>query len=307
MVDFHVDTRCGWLLWRGEKNALPTLRLVCGGWSRSRLRHLGQYALCVVALAIGLAGSAYACLHVAMMMLGPPPLDELQEPSEARVKAVGLSDNVRADAEPRKSRSKIGLSDVDPLYLTMLLAFEDKNYFSHSGIDPAGIVRAGLHLIREGRIVSGGSTLTMQVARLLDRRYERSFSNKFRQIVRAIQLEENLTKNELLELYLRLAPFGGGLQGVRSASLSLFKKEPRHLSPGEAALLVALPQAPEARRVDRHAEVALRARNHVLDRVVAAGVLSPAAAAHAKSESMPVLHGNSREHLIRVSGERPIN
>jgi penicillin-binding protein 1C len=127
--------------------------------------------------------------------------------------------------------------------------------------------------VLNGRIVSGASTISMQVARLLEPRSERSFAAKLRQIVRAIELERSLSKDEILALYLSLAPYGGNLEGIRAASLSYFGKEPRRLSLGESALLVALPQAPELRRPDRSVEAARNARARVLDRIAAAGVV----------------------------------
>ena len=122
----------------------------------------------------------------------------------------------------------------------------------------------------------------MQVARLLEPREERSLAAKFGQMVRAVQLEQRFSKDEILHLYLRLAPFGGNLEGVRAASLSYFGREPKRLSFAEAALLVALPQSPELRRPDRDASAALKARNRVLDRARQSGVIDAAEAAAAK-------------------------
>ena len=161
-------------------------------------------------------------------------------------------------------RLPVEVKDVDPRYLAMLLAFEDKRFRRHRGVDPCALGRAGWQLVRHRRIVSGGSTLTMQVARLLQGEHERSGAGKIRQALRALQLERKLSKDAILRLYLRLAPFGGNLEGVRAASLAYFGKEPRRLSLAEAALLVALPQSPELRRPDRFPEAARRARNRVL-------------------------------------------
>ena len=119
-----------------------------------------------------------------------------------------------------------------------------------------------------GHIVSGGSTITMQLARLMEPRRERSLYAKLRQIVRAIEIERQLSKDEILDLYLALAPFGGNLEGIRAASIAYFGKEPKRLSLAEAALLVALPQSPETRRLDRYPEAARAARDRVLDRMV---------------------------------------
>ncbi|CAD5257043.1 Penicillin-binding protein 1C (fragment) [Bosea sp. 21B] len=181
----------------------------------------------------------------------------------------------------------VGADDVDPRYLAMLKAFEDKRFDDHAGVDPLGTLRAAGQMLANGRIVSGGSTLTMQVARLLEPRQERSLSAKLRQAVRAIELERRFSKTEILDLYLTLAPFGGNLEGVRAASFAYFGKEPKRLSTAEAALLVALPQSPETRRPDRFPEAARKARERVLARVEAAGLATRDEVAAAREEPVP--------------------
>ncbi|HET7852321.1 MAG TPA: transglycosylase domain-containing protein, partial [Methyloceanibacter sp.] len=115
---------------------------------------------------------------------------------------------------------------VDPRFFDVLFAYEDKRFFTHHGVDPLAFGRAALQFVTHGHIVSGGSTITMQVARLLEPRRERSLYVKLREAVRAIQLERVLSKDEILGLYLTLAPYGGNLEGIRAASLSYFGKEP---------------------------------------------------------------------------------
>lgn len=171
-------------------------------------------------------------------------------------------------------RMATGVAQVDPLYPELLIAFEDKRYFSHSGVDPWAMVRATGQALWHGRVVSGASTLTMQVARLLEDSGTGSWGGKLRQIRLALALERKLSKHEILDLYLTLAPFGGNLEGVRAASLSWFGKEPRRLTPDEAALLVALPQSPETRRPDRDWRAARAGRDRVLARAHDAGVIS---------------------------------
>jgi penicillin-binding protein 1C len=183
-------------------------------------------------------------------------------------------------------RLPVEAHEIDHRYLAMLLAFEDRRFRSHPGIDPYAIARAGWQLLRHGRIVSGGSTLTMQVARLLTE-HERSAAGKVRQMLRALALERRLSKDQILALYLKLAPFGGNLEGVRAASLAYFGKEPRRLSLAEAALLVTLPQSPELRRPDRFPEAARRARNRVLAHAAAQGVIPREEAMRAMAERMP--------------------
>lgn len=176
---------------------------------------------------------------------------------------------------------------VDPFYLQLLIATEDKRFWTHEGVDGAALIRAGGQALREGRIVSGGSTLTMQVARLLEGSGTGRWAGKLRQMRLALALEQRLSKQEILGLYLRLAPFGGNLEGVRAASLSYFGKEPARLTPAEAALLVALPQAPEARRPDRAPGAAGVARDRILVRAADAGLLTAEEARAAARESVP--------------------
>jgi penicillin-binding protein 1C len=178
---------------------------------------------------------------------------------------------------------------VDPLYLRMLLAYEDKRFRVHSGVDWRSVLRAGLQAVWNGRVVSGGSTLTMQVARLLEEGTTGQVGGKLRQMRVALALERRLTKDQILQLYLHLAPFGGNLEGVRAASISYFGKEPKRLTPAEAALLVAIPQSPESRRPDRAADRAEAARNRVLQRAVQEGVIDADEAEAALREVVPGL------------------
>ena len=184
-------------------------------------------------------------------------------------------------------RMDVALADVDPRFLTMLLAWEDRRFERHSGIDWLAIGRAAWQSVRHGRIVSGGSTLTMQVARMVRGLPTGSMTAKLEQAVVALALERRFTKDEIAVLYLRLAPYGGPVEGIRAASLAWFGKEPRRLTAGEAALLVALPQAPERIRPDLYPDRAERARNRVLARMAELGVLSQAEADRARREPIP--------------------
>jgi penicillin-binding protein 1C len=184
-------------------------------------------------------------------------------------------------------RLPLKVDEVDPRYLKLLLSYEDARFYEHRGVDWRALGRAGVQFLTRGRIVSGGSTLTMQVARLIEPREERSLVAKLRQVARAWQIERQISKDGVLSRYLALAPFGGNVEGVRAASLAYFGKEPRRLTIGEAALLVALPQSPEARRPDRFAAAATKARDRVLDRAVERGVLKMEEADAAKREIVP--------------------
>lgn len=202
-----------------------------------------------------------------------------------------------------------GLVEVDPRFIAMLVAYEDKRYWHHAGIDPWAMIRAGLQAMREGRIVSGASTLTMQTARLLEEGSTGRWAGKLRQIRLALALERVLSKEEILTLYLNLAPYGGNLEGVRSASLGYFGKEPRRLTPAQAALLVALPQAPERRRPDRSATQARAGRDRVLKRMGAVGLLPISDVQDALRGQIPdrrIVFPRHAPHLAdRLRAERP--
>jgi penicillin-binding protein 1C len=200
--------------------------------------------------------------------LGPVPLGKTLEFSTQVLDRNGRLLRAYATKDGRW-RLPATVADVDPRFFDVLFAYEDKRFRSHHGVDPLALSRAAFQLVTHGRILSGGSTLTMQVARLLEPRQERTFSAKLRQVVRADEIERVLGKDQVLALYLELAPYGGNIEGIRAASLAYFGGEPKHLSLGEAALLVALPQSPEERRPDRSPGVARAARDRVLDRFAA--------------------------------------
>jgi penicillin-binding protein 1C len=218
-----------------------------------------------------------------ILSLGPAPLGNDLEYSALVLDRDGRLLRPFATSDGRW-RLPAQADEVDPRYLDLLFAYEDRRFRRHAGIDPLALLRATAQFAINGRPISGGSTLTMQVARLLEPR-PRTLAGKLRQIIRAIEIERALDKDQILALYLGIAPFGGNLEGVRAASLAYFGKEPRRLSLGEAALLVALPQSPEARRPNRASQAARIARDRVLDRV--AGLLPEGEIARAKAEPVP--------------------
>jgi len=177
------------------------------------------------------------------------------------------------------------IEDVSPLYVEALLTYEDRWFHRHPGVNPFALARAFGQWIVHGRLVSGGSTLTMQVARILDGT-PHSAGGKLRQILRALQLEAHLSKSEILTLYLDRAPFGGTLEGVEAASWAYLGKPAARLSHAEAALLAVLPQSPSRLRPDRNAEAARKARDKVLARMAALGVWTQAQVHDAEIESV---------------------
>jgi penicillin-binding protein 1C len=237
--------------------------------------------LCGIAAAAALA----LALAAGYLALPPPALDRARLLSALVVARDGsiLRGFLSADG---KWRLPVEPEAVDPLYRRMLIAAEDRHFALHPGVDPAAAVRAAAQFAWRGHVVSGASTLTMQAVRLLERR-PRTLAAKLAEMGEALALDRRLGKDGVLALYLTLAPFGGNLEGVRAASLAYFGKEPRLLSPAEAALLVAIPRAPERLRPDRHPEAARRARDAVLRRMAGLGLVAPESLAEAIAEPVP--------------------
>jgi penicillin-binding protein 1C len=179
---------------------------------------------------------------------------------------------------------------VSPLYVQALLGYEDRWFWRHPGINPVALLRAGGQMLGSRRIVSGGSTLTMQVARIVDPGLHgartRSVTGKLRQLLRALQLEAHLSKRDILTLYLERAPFGGTIEGVEAASWAYLGKPASKLSHAEAALLAVLPQAPSRLRPDRFPEAAQAARDKLLARMAERGVWTRAQVDDARIENV---------------------
>lgn len=232
--------------------------------------------------------SALAALLFALDRLYPlPPID-----------SGGAAVVVASDGTPlRNYPSRDGIwrypvqpGQVSPRYLETLLTYEDRWFYWHPGVNPVALARAGWQWATNRRIVSGGSTLTMQVARLIDPQLagkpSRTMSAKLRQAWRAVQLEIHYSKDEILSLYLTHAPMGGIVEGVEMGSRLWLGKPARDLGPAEAAMLAALPQAPSRLRPDRHPQAAQAARDKVLDRMAELGRWTPAEVADAKIETV---------------------
>lgn len=169
--------------------------------------------------------------------------------------------------ENGRIRMALRLDQVDPAFIAMLITYEDKRFYQHAGVDLLALGRAAGQMVLNGKRRSGGSTLNMQVARLIENSGTGKWPGKLRQMRVAWALERQLSKAQILELYLAHAPYGGPIEGLRAGSWAWFGKEPARLTTAEAALLVALPQSPETRRPDRHPNAAEAARARVLARV----------------------------------------
>jgi penicillin-binding protein 1C len=222
--------------------------------------------------------SAHALASLALVFIGLLILDRLFPlplPDQAASSVIVTASDgtpLRAFASDNGVwRYPVTIEEVSPRYVEALVGYEDRWFWHHPGVNPIALVRAASQWVGNGRIVSGGSTLTMQVARILEPQ-RRTGAGKFLQILRAMQLEWHFSKREILELYLNHAPFGGTIEGVEAASWAYLGKPARNLSHAEAALLAVLPQSPSRLRPDRHAEAAKAARDKLLRRMASQGI-----------------------------------
>ncbi len=197
-------------------------------------------------------------------------LDRLFPPDLSRLAVVGTEVEDRSGkplaflpAAGGVWRFRAGPQDVAPVLTDLLVAVEDRRFWEHPGVDPLALARAAVQWARAGRVVSGGSTLAMQAARLLEPR-PRTLGSKLIEMARAVQLEARYGRSGVLGIWLTLAPLGGNLEGVRAGALAWFGKPAEALEPAEAALLVAIPRRPEALRPDRHPQAAEAVRRRVL-------------------------------------------
>jgi penicillin-binding protein 1C len=237
---------------------------------QARLVARRKSALLLRNFALSVAGGLLAIIGLDRAF--PPPLERAGNISAMVTDRAGRP--LRAFPTDKGGwRFAANVDGLDPEFVKALIRVEDKRFYQHGGTDWLGMVRAAGLAITEGSVVSGGSTLTMQTARMLEPR-PRTIKSKLIEIVRAHQIEARLSKDEILELYLTLTPYGGNLEGVRAASWSYFGHEADRLSDDEIALLIALPQSPEVRRPDRRPEQAAKARDWVATKMNRYGLIS---------------------------------
>ncbi|MGD2035107.1 MAG: penicillin-binding protein 1C, partial [Bacteroidales bacterium] len=195
-----------------------------------------------------------------------------------------------------KWRMYTRLDEITPELKSAIVFKEDKYFYYHPGINPVSIVRAALNNLKSRKRTSGASTITMQVARLLEPK-ERTYKNKLKEIFRATQLEISFTKDEILQMYLNLVPFGSNIEGVKSASVIYFGKMPNHLSIGEIAALSIIPNRPVSLQLGDNNEYIYRERNKWLNRYKKAGLFDDKYIEDARREPLMA----SRREIVRMA------
>lgn len=238
-------------------------------------------------LAKGLAALVFSLLLVVLLAALLPLPEGGLEPAQA-YRFYDKNDQLihTLISQDEFVRMHVPFERISPLFIDTLLLQEDRYYYQHLGVNPLAIMRAAVSNIAARRVVSGGSTITMQLARMLERR-ERTLWAKMIEAFRALQLEMRYSKQEILAYYLAKAPYGGNLEGLQAAAFSYFGKPAALLSPGEIALLVCLPQSPNRLRPDRHPEAARQARDRVLQKMLQAGLIDAGQYRRALEEVLP--------------------
>lgn len=228
---------------------------------RAMRKMMGRFLLLLIA-----SGTTMLLLVVPLLFLIPLPMEKTQLPEAYRYHDRNGELLHVLISKDGFFRMGIAAEDIPEHFHNALLMHEDRYFYQHFGVNPLAIVRATSSNIQSGKVVSGGSTITMQLARMLERR-DRTVAAKVIEAFRAVQLELRYDKAEILSFYLSLAPYGGNLEGLASASYFYFGKPPSLLSIGESALLAGLPQAPNRYRPDRNPQAAGAMRDRILRRL----------------------------------------
>lgn len=234
------------------------------------------------------AGAVVALLCTFNWIVFPLPIDRLHLPSSTFIFSREGQLLNRFASRDGYWRVPVSLNQISPLLVKSVLTCEDRWYYWHPGVNPVALVNAAIADLKAGRIVRGGSTISMQVARMMEPK-ERTILNKIVEILRAIQLELRYSKKELLELYFNLAPYGGNIEGVGAAAYLYFGKPPSQLSLSEVAILTALPASPTRFRPDKDLDRCVARRNKVLATLSLASVISPAEYTQALKEEVPIV------------------
>jgi len=234
-----------------------------------------------------LIGASFFFLFLVLDLVFPFPKDTLKR--DPTVVVTDKDGNPLRFFLPKDEhwRFHVGLKDVSSDLIRAVIASEDRWFYYHPGINPFAVIRALYTNLKSGKVVSGASTLPMQIARLADPK-PRTVLSKLEEAFRALQLKWHFSDDELIEIYLNITPYGGNIEGVAGASYLYFGKSPRALSPAEIALLTVLPRSPTTYNPTNDSSKALKARNRALWQLFQRGVFKESAVKEAMKEPMTI-------------------
>ncbi len=231
---------------------------------KRKLKRIFKFILLLFAI----SGVLGLCIFMLAWSLFPFPIERLEKwpvsPSVLDVKGRPLLSIVGSDDQ---WRLPLKMEEISNWLKLATVAVEDERFYNHCGVDPLAVLRAAVQNITSGRIVSGASTLNMQLCRMMDDR-PRTLKAKIIESFRALQLNKLMSKDEILEYYFNAAPYGGNIRGVEAASLRYFGIHTKDLNLAQAALLAGLPQSPSRFRPDRNLEAAIKRQHVVLARML---------------------------------------
>jgi len=213
-------------------------------------------------------GACAAALTIWKFQQDLPDYTQLKNYEPPVMTRVHAADGSVLAEYARERRLYLPSSAIPPLVKQAFISAEDKNFYSHNGVDPEGIVRAALVMVQGGHHVQGASTITQQVAKNFLLTNERSFSRKIREALLSFRIEAAYPKEKILELYLNEIYLGLGNYGVAAAALNYYGKSVHELTVAEAAYLAALPKAPNNYHPFQKRERAIERRNWVIDGMV---------------------------------------
>lgn len=199
-----------------------------------------------------------------------------------------------------KKRTPVSYHDIPPILVQALLATEDQRFFEHPGVDIFGLGRAAVRMIQTGTKSQGGSTITMQVARNFFLNRKKTFLRKFNEILLAIKIDRELSKEKILELYLNKIYLGNRAYGVAAAAQVYYGKTLQELSLAQLAMIAGLPQAPSSQNPIANPKAALKRRNHVLERLLENGYITEKA--YQEAIHAPI---TARKHGIETEVDAP--
>ena len=232
------------------------------------------------------AGVAVTAFVVFDQWVFPFPSELLHRPNSVFVYSSEGRLLTAFTSRDRFWRKPVKLDEISPKLIKSVIVTEDRHFYWHPGVNPVSLVKAAIANIRAGHTVRGGSTITMQIARMIEPK-DRTVTNKLFEIFRALQLELRYSKSELLEVYFNLAPYGGNIEGIGAATHFYFNKKPSELTWSEAALLTAIPGSPEKFRPDKCLQCGTKRSAVILERLKEAGVISSNDYAAALTEEIP--------------------
>jgi penicillin-binding protein 1C len=235
---------------------------------------------------LALAGLITGLVFYAVLTWLPLPLEKLQAAQAFRFydRNEQLLQVIISDDD--FYRLSVHTEELPQLFIDALLLQEDQYFYQHPGVNPLAVLRAIAANITAGHVVSGASTLTMQLARMLQRQ-PRTLSAKLLEMLRALQLEMRFSKKQILQYYLSIAPYGGNLEGVNAATYAYFGKPAKQLTPAQIALLVVIPKSPTQIRPDLHPATAKARRDAFLSRMYTAALIDQSTYERAIAEPVP--------------------